>query len=314
MSSQMTDLSNFAGIKVLVTGGSGFIGSMLCEQLRFLGADTHAISRRQQSSDGSAIKWWRGNLADESVVQDLFNSIRPEIVYHLASEVKGGRELDLVVPTLKANLVSTVNVLVAATEVKSSRIVLAGSLEEPDAGEISAVPASPYAAAKFAGGAYARMFHALYHTPVVLARLFMVYGPGQKDLKKLIPYVTLSLLRNEIPSLASGSRLVDWIYINDVVQGLLKMGFAPGIEGATIELGTGDMATTREVAESLRNIIDPDARLEFGALSDRPMEQIRRADVQKSFEQMGWRPEVPLKQGLQATVDWYKRQLDRGDI
>lgn len=310
----MTDLSSYSGVKVLVTGGSGFIGSMLCDRLCSLDANVHSVSRGRQSTINSCISWHQGDLADSRFVSNLFQAVEPDIVYHLASEVKGGRDLALVLPTLSANLISTVNMLVAASETRCRRIVLAGSLEEPDTDEANVIPSSPYAAAKWASSAYARMFYVLYQTPVVLARLFMVYGPGQKDLKKLIPYVTLSLLRGEIPHLASGTRQVDWVYVMDIVRGLLMMGLASDIDGSIIELGSGEMATTREVVENLRKIINPEAGLEFGALSDRAMEQVRVANIGKTYEQIGWQPEYSLSEGLEETVQWYERQLEQGII
>jgi nucleoside-diphosphate-sugar epimerase len=90
---------------------------------------------------------------------------------------------------------------------------------------------SPYAAAKFAASAYGRMFHALYHTPVTILRLFMVYGPGQQDLRKLVPYVTLALLKGEMPRVSSGVREVDRIYVDDVAAGYLAAATATGVEG-----------------------------------------------------------------------------------
>ncbi len=310
----MTVLLQFAKKKVLVTGGSGFIGSILCDRLCSLGAEVHAISRITRSSTNTCIRWWEGDVADSGIVRDLFGEIKPDIVFHLASEVKGCRELDFVLPTLSGNLISSVNILVAATEIRCKRIVIAGSLEEPDIGDRAAIPSSPYAAAKWASSAYARMFHALYQTPVVVARLFMVYGPGQKDLKKLVPYVTLSLLRQEEPELSSGQRLVDWIYVDDVVSGLLAMGVVSDVDGYTIELGSGDLVTVRRVVETLGNIIDAGVQLNFGVLPERPMEQVRAADIENTYRMIGWRPVVSLEQGIKETINWYKRQNELGHI
>lgn len=83
------------------------------------------------------------------------------------------------------------------------------------------------------------MFHALYKVPVTLARLFMVYGPGQKDLKKLVPYVILARLQGEDVKLSSGTRPVDWVYVDDVVEGLVRMSRQAGVAGQRIDLGTG---------------------------------------------------------------------------
>lgn len=300
--------SDYAGIRVLVTGASGFIGSRLCARLSSLGASIHAISRRPRT-EHAAIAWHQGDLASDQVVRDLLAAVKPEIVFHLASEVKGGRDLKLVMPTFNANLLSTVHLLVAATETGCRRIVTAGSLEEPDGQERAVIPSSPYAAAKAAASAYARMFHALYQTPVVLARIFMVYGPGQQDLLKLVPYVALSLLRGESPRLSKGERPVDWIFVEDVVEGLLTMGLAPGIDGRTLDLGSGELVTTRRIVEILGEIVDAGIPLQFGALPDRPMEQVRVADVAATDRVLGWKPGVPLRSGLEQTVEWYRRRL-----
>ena len=154
------------------------------------------------------------------------DDVRPDWIFHLASHVTGARDLAVVLPTFHGNLTTTVNLLTAATEVGCQRLVLVGSLEEPELGTAEAVPASPYAASKWAASGYARFFHANYETPVAVARLFMVYGPEQEDSRKLVPYVTLSFLRGEAPRLTSGARQIDWIYVDDAVAGLLAVARA----------------------------------------------------------------------------------------
>ena len=303
---------DYNGKKVLVTGASGFIGQRLCRYLSEQHAEIHAISRLIRTTPEADIRWWQGDLADEERVEALFAAVKPDIVFHLASEVTGGRDLSLIMPTFRCNLMSAVNILVAAERNECQRVVMAGSLEEPDQDDINAVPCSPYAAAKWAANGYARMFHALYGTSVVIARLFMVYGPGQQDLRKLIPYVTLSLLRGEQPKLSSGRRPVDWIYVNDVVTGLLNLGHVPGVDGAVVDLGFGELVTTREVVETLRDIIGG-PQPEFGALPERPMERVKAADVGATYRMLGWKPAVPLREGLQKTVEWYQSQLKTGN-
>lgn len=309
-------MSDFSGAKVLVTGASGFIGSLLCDRLCHLGADVNAISRHpRHAGDAQKINWWQGDLSSQETVDGLFTKLRPDIVFHLASEVVGSREARVVLPTFNANLLSSVNILVAASAHQCKRIVTAGSLEEPDEMDSAvAVPGSPYAAAKWAASGYARMFHALYQTPVAIARLFMVYGPGQRDLRKLVPYVTLALLRGEIPKLSSGQRPVDWIYVSDVVDGLLAIGLCPGVEGGTFNLGSGDLVTTRQVVEMLCEIVGAGVVPEFGAIPDRPMERIKQADVGKSRHVLGWEPAVSLRQGLEQTVAWYRMHLETGSL
>lgn len=146
----------------------------------------------------------------------------------------------------------------------------------------------------------------------MIARLFMVYGPGQHDLHKLVPYVILSLLRKQAPRLTSGQRQVDWIYVEDVVDGLIAIVQAPKIEGSTIDLGSGVLVPIRTVVQKLVSIIDSDVELALGSVSDRPMEQVRVANIVDTYAKIGWKPMTSLENGLEYTVDWY-RELSEKD-
>ena len=306
---------DLAGRRVLVTGASGFIGDHLCRKLAATGADVHGTSRGPRA-DSDSLAWHRVDLGESGAVDELIDAVRPEIVFHLASHVAGARDLELVALTFHANLASTVHLLSAVTRRGGlRRFVQVGSLEEP---EPLAAPSSPYAAAKMSASAYARMFHALYGTPVALARLFMVYGPAQNDLKKLIPYLILSLLEGRQPRLSSGTREVDWIYVDDVVDGLIQAATHEdrrGVEDSmSVDLGSGRLVSIRDVVRQLYGLLAPGVEPPFGSLGDRPMEQVRRARVDETEELLGWRPETSLEDGLRATVDWYRRELEAGRI
>jgi nucleoside-diphosphate-sugar epimerase len=198
--------------------------------------------------------------------------------------------------------------MAAASEIGCRRIVLTNSLEEPDPGDPAAVPSSPYAAAKWASSGYARMFHALYQLPVVILRLFMVFGPAQQDPGKLIPYVTRCLLRGEAPRLTSGQRDVDWIYVDDVVDGIIAAADASKVEGKTIDVGSGELVSIRDVVEQLVCLINPAVQPVFGALPERPLEQVRKANVAVALAQMGWKPKTSLTEGLENTVNWLRQE------
>ena len=306
----MNSSQQFSGQKVLVTGASGFFGSHLCHRLSQAGAEVYAVSRQFRSSDNDCLHWRQIDLTEIDPVRQLLHTVKPEIIFHLASHVAGSRNLELVLPTLQNNLVSTGNLLTAATEVGCRRLVLIGSLEEPEASNNQVTPCSPYAAAKWASSAYGRMFHTLYQTPVVIARVFMVYGPKQQDLRKLVPYVTLSLLQGQSPQLASGVRQVDWIYIDDVIAGLLAAAQAPNIDGQTVDIGSGQLTPIRTVVQQITKIIDAPVEPLFGSLPDRPLEQVRVANTTDSYNKLGWQPMTSLEQGLEQTVNWYRQQLD----
>jgi len=294
---------------ILVTGASGFIGRHLTPELIAHGATVHAVARTPRPEAIAATQWWFGDLGDAVFTQQLFAAIKPTWVFHLASHVTGARDAALVGPTLHSNLLTTVHVLQAALDHGCQRVVLIGSMEEPVA--VDTIPSSPYAAAKWASSNYGRMFHALYGLPVVIARIFMTYGPDQPDQHKLIPYVTCSLLQGNVPRLGSGTRLVDWIYIDDVMRGLIAIASTPGIEGNTVDLGSGTLVSIQAVVDQLAQLIGADVQPQFGVLTDRALEQSRCADTAKSWQQVQWQPQMLLTHGLVRTVAWYRAELRR---
>ena len=293
---------------VLVTGASGFIGAHLCRRLLERGRRVAGVSRHHPESLPDGAEACRADLTVPGETAALLARVQPDWIFHLAGCVTGGRGMELVRPTFEANLASTVNLMeAAARQGGCQRFVLAGSLEEPDT--VQSPPASPYAASKAAATAYARMFHSLYDFPAVIARIFMVYGPDQKDEKKLVPYVIESLLRGESPRLSSGARPVDWIYVEDVVDGLIRLAAAPDLEGRTLDLGSGELVPVRDVVERIARLTGSAVPLHFDPAADRPMEQIRTADAARTESLTGWRPRVALDEGLLATIAWHRRRM-----
>jgi len=244
-------------------------------------------------------------MADLAATRHVFATIEPDVVFNLATEVNASPNFTPVLPTFHGLLASTINVLVAAMEEDCQRIVLTGSLTEPLPGERVAVPQSPHAAAKWVGAGYGRMYHDLFDAPVVILRPFMTYGPGQV-LAKPIPSALLALLRGERPKVSGGTVSADWVYIADVVEGFLAAATAPGIEGETIDLGTGTPVPMRTVVERLAGIVGGDIEPDFGALPDRPNENTIAANTANAAKYLGWHARTSLNDGLRQTVEWYR--------
>lgn len=291
----------WASCRVLATGGTGFIGSALVARLASLGAETHLAVRRHVPVERSHLV----DLDDPDACLRLVDEVKPQVVFHLASMVSGARGLDLVVPMMRANQGFAVNLLAAVAQAAPSALmVLAGSIEENLGGGRSA-PTSPYTAAKLAATSYATMFARLWDLHVSVLRLAMVYGPGQADTSKLIPSVTTALLRGEEPPVGSGRRLVDWIFVDDVVDAFLCAARDRTPPGTVVDVCSGQPIAIRETLDRLAGLVGGTGAPKFGAVPDRVADVSQIGDPSAAAELIGWRPITSLDEGLRRTVEWY---------
>jgi UDP-glucose 4-epimerase len=298
---------SYRQMKVLITGASGFLGGHLVERLAAAGARLHLISRSPAPS-GLPGCWHQQDLSDARETEGLLRRIEPELIFHLTSESRGGTELDNVLPTFRNDLTCAVNCLVAATRVRCRRTIIIGSLEEPDGqfgiGSAARASLTPYAVAKYASHIYADFFRVAYGLPVVMVILFMTYGPRQKPFK-FIPYVILTLLAGKQPRLSSGKRLVDWIYVDDAIDCLVAAGTASDVDGKTFDVGSSELVSIASVANLIASLIPGSKEILFGAEADRGQDE-RVSNIAPAAQFLGWHPRTPLRQGLEATIDWYR--------
>lgn len=297
--------------RALVTGASGFIGRHLVGELAKRGFDVTAVSRDLELGI-RGVTSVVGDLGLSEFVNDLIEERRPDCVYHFAGLASGVRDLHMVRPTFDANLLTTVNVLTATQKADCGRVVLAGSIEE-SRGLEPVVPCSPYAASKMAASLYATLFSSLYGASIISLQIAFVYGPGQMDFQRLVPYVIRSCVEGVTPALTDGSRVLDWIYVSDVVEATIRAGTLPGSESYTFSIGTGIGTSVRQIVEMLTGMCRSNVAPEFGIVPNRPLDRERVADITRTTDVLGWEPSVGLTDGLSRTVEWYRELLAQVD-
>ncbi len=297
----VNDKKLLSGKKILITGAKGFIGSHLVNELSEANAEVHATSRISMENTRH-ISWWQGTMQDESFATALFSEVKPDIVFHLAGDVTAANSVSHVLTTYHSLLTSTINIMTLADKYQCERVVLTGSGTEPV--DENPVPNSPYSAAKWATTMYGKLFCNLYKLPVVLIRPFMGYGPGQ-PVGKIIPFVINSFINNKAPLLSNGYWVTDWIYIKDMVQGILAAGTAENCTGIPLDLGTGALTSVRQIIEKITDIMMPVNKPVFGALPDRHVEHTRMANTELAFQKMNWKATTSLEEGLQQTINWF---------
>lgn len=304
-----SSIDRLHGARTLVVGGSGFIGAPLVRRLDAAGSEVVSVSRRRTPESASCrVRNIQGDASEAGFLRALFREYRPDFVFHLASGSRNGRELALVEPSLRSDFMSVVEVLTAAAESPVSRLIVTGSLEEPLESEDFA-PMSPYAAAKFASGAYARMYRRIFDVPVVSLRLFMGYGPGQAP-EKVVTYLVDSAVQGRTAKLSSGSKRVDWVYVDDLVEAFVCAATCGMPENRTIDVGSGILHSVREVAELIHELSPESQKPIFGALPDRlGDETVREADLTLAHSALNWRAAVTLREGLSRTLNDARKRL-----
>jgi UDP-glucose 4-epimerase len=296
----------WSGRRVLVTGGTGFLGQHLTRRLVGLGAQVTVALIEGAGPEETAVLPAEADRRDGDVryygqMRRLVKAVSPDYVFHLAA-VGATEPFIAIESALRVNVHGTLNLLRAVQhQGQARRLVVAGtSYEYGAAGQLD--PGNVYAASKVAAWAFCRMYHRAHGTPVVVARPFSVYGPGQ-DARALIPSAIRAALSHQDLPTTPGEQRRDFIYVDDVIQGFLQVAEVAGLDGESLDLGTGQATAVRHVVEQVFALTESRGRPQIGALPYRPglvWEQI--ADADRTADVTGWRAKIELDQGLRSTI------------
>jgi dTDP-glucose 4,6-dehydratase len=327
-------------MRILVTGGAGFIGSALIRLcLRTTGHRIINLDKLTYASDlrsldevlpSARYNFEQGDICDRRLLDRLFEQYRPDAVMHLAAESHVDRSIDGPSAFIETNIVGTYTLLEAARgyyeklpgERKQvfrfhhiSTDEVFGSLGEQDffTETTAYAPNSPYSASKASSDMLVRAWHHTYGLPVVTSNCSNNYGPYQFP-EKLIPVVILAALDGQpIPVYGTGSNIRDWLFVEDHARALLAV-LERGRIGETYNIGGRNELRNIELVRLLCRTLDellPDSPhcnheklLTF--VTDRPGHDQRYAiDASKIERELGWRPGVSVEEGVRSTVRWY---------
>jgi nucleoside-diphosphate-sugar epimerase len=304
-------------VKALVTGGAGFIGSHIAARLVEDGHEVRVLDNFS-TGDRANLGVLDGNFelveGDMQSYERAHNAVQGcEVVFHQAALPSVPRSIQDPLTSNSANVVGTLNLLLAARDSEVRRVVFASSssiygADEtlPKREDLPSMPISPYAVAKQAGEAYCRSFSRVYGLETVALRYFNVFGPRQDPLSQysaVIPKFITALLRGESPVVyGDGEQSRDFTYIDNVVDANLRAAAAEGVEGETFNIACGDRISLNRLLEEIRGIVGSDVEATY--LEPRQGDvKHSLADIGRAREHLGYEPIVGFNEGLQRTVE-----------
>jgi UDP-glucose 4-epimerase len=316
-------------MRILVTGGAGFIGGHLSEQ--FL-RDGHSVTvldslhpyydhrikehtldehRAIADAEGSEYEFVEGDVRNERLIENLVS--QADVVFHQAA--RAGVRDSAAAPRVydEVNVGGTLNVLDAARETDLERVVVASSssvyggrgecvpFDETD----PTLPVSHYAVSKLAAERYAAVYHEAYGIPTVSLRYFTVYGPRMRPNMAISNFVSRCLNGEPPVVYGDGTQTRDFTYIDDVVDANLRLLESSEADGEVLNIGSADNIEIRTLATVVRDQLAPAVPLEHAERYDADAEHTH-ADVSKANELIAYSPTHTIREGVEKFIDWYR--------
>lgn len=306
-------------MKILVTGGCGFIGSNLIrylltnyQNIQVVNLDkltyaAHPLSLADVAND-KRYQFIKGDICDELLVERVFSEEKPDVLLHLAAESHVDRSINQPAPFLKTNVFGTYVLLEAVKKHKITRMVhvstdeVYGSIERGSFSEKSPLsPSSPYSASKAASDLLVLSYFKTYHLPLIITRSSNNFGPYQFPEKFISRLITNAILKQNLPIYGNGQNVRDWIFVLDNCCAI-DLVLQKGKIGEVYNIGAKNEKTNLEVALEIQKRF-PDVRIQF--VADRPGHDFRYSLDTTRIQKLGFRPKYSFKKALSETIDWY---------
>lgn len=308
-------------MRILVTGGAGFIGSHLIDRLMLEGHEVICLDNFYTGHKRNVIRWMNHPYF-ELIRHDITEPIRLEVdqVYHLACPASPVHYQYNPVKTIKTNVMGTLNMLGLAKRVKA-RFLLASTSEVYGDPEVHPQPEeyrgnvntigirSCYDEGKRVAETLAFDYHRQNDVDIRVARIFNTYGPRmlENDGRVVSNFVVQALRGTPLTVYGEGAQTRSFCYVSDLVEGLMRL--MNGTQTGPVNLGNPDEYTILELAELIQQMINPEAQIRFEPLpQDDPRR--RKPDISRARDWLGWQPTVHLREGLKATIEDFRDRLN----
>ncbi len=308
--------------RYLVTGGAGFIGSHIAEELVIRGDSVRIVDNFLTGKEENiasfldGIELIRGDIRDLKLCHEAVKDV--DYVLHQAALPSVPRSVEDPLLTNAINIEGTLNVLLASRDVSVKKVVFASSSSVygddehlPKKEGLEGNPLSPYAVSKYAGEKYCQVFSEIYGLPTVSLRYFNVFGPRQDPFSQyaaVIPNFITRLLAGKAPIIyGDGKQSRDFTYVANVVEANLQAALVPDVSGQVFNLGNGIRTTVNDLAKTLTELTEK--IIEPVHEEERPGD-VRHsfADISKAEALLDYTPRVSLKDGLLRTIEWFRDQ------
>ena len=304
--------------RVLITGGCGFIGANLTRLVRDrTDWDVRIVDDMRVGTPGMVeglADVHRGDVGDPAVLKEALKDI--DAVVHLASETGVAPSVEDPVRDFEGNAMTTFRVLEGCRQMQVKRFVFAssgaavGDVTPPIHENIVPRPLSPYGAGKLVGEAYCQAYAGSFGLNTVALRFSNVYGPlSAHKTKNAVPsFISLALRGQDLLIYGDGTQTRDFIYVEDLCEGILRSVTTGDISGEVFQLGTSIETSILEIAEIVRDVAEADVAINFEPRRAGEVYK-SRVDISKAARLLGFKPNVDVKEGLARTAAWYRHHF-----
>jgi UDP-glucose 4-epimerase len=297
----------------LITGAAGFLGSSLANQLSREGhliRGLDDLSAGDPKALGPDVHFTRGDMSDRPKLWTLLQEV--DVVYHLAARVSVPESILYPRDYNNVNVGGTVALMEAMRDVGVRRVVLASSgavygdlSEQPLKESVTPNPRSPYAVSKLAAEYYVRTIGTLWGIETVSLRIFNAYGPGQHlpaSHPPVVPHYLKQALRGgTLVVHGDGSQTRDYVYVDDVISGMVAAATAPNVDGMVINIGSGEETSVSELIRCVQQVTGSNAEVIYNPKASGGVSRLC-ADLTLAREKLNYRPSMDLEDGLRLTL------------